>query len=397
MLKYVFINMTTFIKKEYLIFILMVLAIMCSVITVLFSFGFYHHLQQKKLDEQFGENELVISFEEYPGKVTKGDMLQVVCDIDKDVLDNCYIDFNGHFPDEHSDDEAIDHSMLWVPMTFAVDNGKITVATAAAKSLEENDIIKDGNYFTAQQVEDGDLVCIAPDWGVNEVDGYKEAEIWAKKYAPLPNGNYLIDGKEYKCIGHAEWISVIPVVPITTIDDDCYLQDVIFTFYKPITRHEYSVIAKAIRERYDDMADIPEMHIQEINSTKFYNSLLVLCVILVLLSGVVVSFLYQYILLQRSYMMTVYRLCGMSVSKVRLISFMECLVLSFLLCLLSIIIFNYMILPYMQRYFEYMQQSYTLLTYISLGLIYIVTSSIVLIYTVRRYIHDNIVIGLGGV
>jgi len=396
MIKYILKNITSFIKKEHFLFVLVVLSIFCSIIMVLFVFGFFHHIEQEKLDAEYGENELVISFNKYPGQVTKGDMMDVVLDLDENTLDNCYIDFNGHFQNEHSDDIAIDHSMLMVSMSFSVIDGRITVAPTVGKQLKDNGVLKDGVYFTAQQVEKGEYVCIAPSWNNGEEILDDEAVFWAEKYSVSKNGNYIIDGKEYKCIGHADWVTVIPVVPVTTVTDDCYLQEVVFTFYNPIKKVEYENISKTIRDKYGEIADIPDINIVEDNSIKFYNSLLMLCIALALISGIIVSFLYQYIILQRAYIYTVYRMCGMTRTYVKIMSFFECLIVSLIVCISGTVIFDLFILPYMSRFFEYMYLSYTVYTYLIMNLVYIAVTSIVLFISINMYIKKSIITGLGA-
>lgn len=47
------------------------------------------------------------------------------------------------------------------------------------------------------------------------------------------------------------------------------------------------------------MAEIDPLDFQEVDSVKFYNTLLVLCILLISMSGLILSMLYQYVLLQK--------------------------------------------------------------------------------------------------
>lgn len=82
-MKYVFINIKNFIRQETIIFCLTALCIACSVVVLCFSFGFYHHLEQKKLDRESGTKVVDIDFhDEERRTVTKGSMMNMLMQLD---------------------------------------------------------------------------------------------------------------------------------------------------------------------------------------------------------------------------------------------------------------------------------------------------------------------------
>lgn len=387
-MKYILINLKSFIRNETAIFLLVLLCIFSSVVIINFSFGFYHHLEQKKLDSEVNSKEMSIDFHD-PTRdtVTKGSLLELLYQLDSDVLDNCIITFEGRFAEDKTEDAAIDNSHLVEDMPFCMEDGTITVAPLEER-WKENAILVDGSYFTAEQVENGEMVCIAD----TEKEWAREEEAaWAAKYSANPDGTYTVNGKEYACIGHADLFTCVPMVPVTTVADDCYVQRVIFEYSKVMTRNAYTKITGCIREAYGDLADIPELDIQEVDSLKFYNTLLVLCVLLIVMSGIVLSMLYEYVLLQRRRQLTVYRLCGLTRGKAKRLYFMECLCISVIIYMLAVLFFHLVMLPYLGSMFEYIEASCTPYSYTLLGVMYIGISSVILYVMICRQMGGNVV------
>lgn len=387
-MKYVFINIKNYIRQETTIFCLTVLCIACSVVVLCFSFGFYHHLEQKKLDGESGTKVLDINFHDGDRRtVTKGSMMNMLMQLDEDMLNGCDITMVGRYLEDKTDDPVVDHGLLSFPMAFAIRDGKVTVSTLTQKEVEGSGSLLDGSYFSAEQIENGELVCLALSENINWSGN--EAEKWKEKYSPGPNGKYTVDGKEYTCIGHIG--SIVPWVPVTTVADDCYIQQLYIEFEKPVTRRIYTEITELVRETYGEMAEIPALDIQEVDSTKFYNMLLVLCVLLAAVSGIVLSILYEYILLQRKKQLAVYRLCGMTRWKAEALYFLECLLLSVVLYLLAVLFFHFDLLPYLEGSFEYIRASYSVYSYVLLGTLYTGIISIVLYLMIHRQTEEYVI------
>lgn len=386
-MKYIYINIRNFIRQETVVFGLVVLCILSSAIVINFSFGFYHHLEQKKLDSESGMKELTINFRDTErNTVTKGSLMETLQQLNNTAFENCIISFEGRFAEDKTENPAIDNSMLVEFMPFCMQDGMVTVAPLE-QEWEETSIIVDGNYFTAEQIENGEMVCLAP------VEGEYEGEeaVWAKKYSANPNGKYMVHGKEYTCIGHVDWYSVVPMVPVTTVENSCYIQRITFTYKNILKRKDYMEISQIMRETYGDMADIPTLDIQEIDSQKFYDILLVLCIVLIVMSGIILSLLYEYILLRRKRQLAIYRICGITRGKAKLLYFIECFLLSAILYMAAILIFHFVMLPYFKNIFEYITASYSLFSYGVLEIMYIGITSVILYIMICQQIGRNVV------
>lgn len=389
-MKYIAINIKNFIKNETAIFALVILCILSSAIIINFAFGFYHHLKVKKLEGENNTKSFTIYFhDEERTTVTKGSLMEALLSIDDDVYKNCIIYMEGRFLSDKTAVPAIDNTLLAVCTYFCIQDSKITVAPLE-EAWRENGILLDGHYFTAKQVEAGELVCLAGPPGIIYEDSSGEAELWAEKYSANEVGTYTVDGKNYTCIGHIDWFSVIPMVPVTTVADDCYIKLAGFEYNHTVTRRSYNEITNIIKEKYGGMAEIDPLDFQEVDSVKFYNTLLVLCILLISMSGLILSMLYQYVLLQRRKQLTIYRMCGLTNKKAKLLYFVECLFLSAVIYLFAVVFFHFVMLPYLCRFYEYIAASYTLYSYTVLGLMYIGISSVILYLMIWRQMGWNI-------
>ena len=388
-MKYIAINIKNFIKNETAIFVLVIMCILSSAIIINFAFGFYHHLEEKKLEGENDSKSFGIEFhDETRAIVTKGGLMEALLSLDDDIYENCTICLEGRFVDEKTEDSAIDNSLLVVSMYFGIQDGKVTIAPNA-ESIQEGNVLVDGDYFTAEQVENGELVCLAPPPEMGH-SGSDEQERWAEKYSANEDGTYTIDGKNYTCIGYVDWFSVIPWVPVTTVADNCYVKRMGFLYKNTVTRRAYKEITNIVREKYGELAEIEPLNFQEVDSLKFYNTLLVLCILLISMSGLILSMLYQYVLLQRRKQLTIYRMCGLTNIKAKLLYFVECLFLSTVIYLLAVVFFHFIMLPYLCRFFEYIVASYSLYSYSILGLMYIGISSVILYLMIWHQMGWNI-------
>ncbi|MCM1128245.1 MAG: hypothetical protein NC429_17475 [Lachnospiraceae bacterium] len=389
-MKYIAINIKSFIKNETAIFALVILCILSSAVIINFVFGFYHHLQEKKLEGEMDSKSFGIYFyDETRTIVTKGSLMETLLSLDDGIYEDCTIRLDGRFLGEESQYPGIDNGLLIAHMFFGIQDGKATVAPAG-ETMREGNVLVDGDYFTAEQIENGELVCLALREGTRFSGSNGEQEKWSEKYSPNADGTYTVNGKNYTCIGHIDWISVVPWVPVTTVADDCYIKQAWFSYKKTVPRRAYKEITNIVKNKYGDLAEVEALDFQEVDSVKFYNTLLVLCILLISMSGLTLSVLYQYVLLQRRKQLTIYRMCGLTNKKAKLLYFVECLFISTVIYLLAVVLFHFAILPYLCRFFEYIAASYTLYSYTVLGLLYVGISSLILYLMIQRQMGWNI-------
>lgn len=394
-MKYIVKSLKDFVTKETPIFVLMLICICSSVIIIIFSYGFSYQLKQEKEDAKSSDRELMIEFHDESREiVTKGGVMNILQSLNAGMMNHCSISMEGRFQEDKTENPVIDNSTLAVCMDFCIRDGKITVAPIEQK-LREYGTLTDGDYFTAEQIENAELVCIAAKQ--YDADGDTEEDEWQRKYYANKNNVYEIRGKKYICIGHYDTFSVIPWMPVTTVDDDIYIQRITLIFDKPITRNWYNEISKSFREQYGDLTDVPELALEQVDTQRFYSMLLFLTFAIAILSSVVLVCLYKYILLRRQRRMTIFRLCGLSRRKAVWMFFMECLCLSVIMYVVSVMLYVKALLPRLGNLFEYMQQAYRRGLYCKVGAVYLITVLGILLIMIQRFVRREIVSGLKGV
>lgn len=385
-MKYVGYNLKNFIKKEPVIFMLMMVCVTTSVIVMLFSFGLYHHLEQKKIDAKLGQTDMLVGLDgdtEHTAK--KGDVVKTCKQLPQEILRHCYFMASAKLRDS---DKIEDEMLSTLTLHFSVKNGRVSVADIG-EQLKKQKYIVEGDWFTASQVENGDRVCIAFDPNTTYVYQDEKSQAYAKQFEPTSNGKYVIDGQEYTCIGYQDRV-ITPLVPITSLEDDIVITQIGIFMDKVINREQYEVIQSVFEEQFGSAVCIAPLAIPELDATEFYTTLTICCILMVVLSGIVLAMLYEYILLKRRKQLTIFRLCGLTVSNVRKMYIIECMLITFISMLTAYIIFEFAVLPWAQNLYEYIAQSYTLQSCILLGIMYVTGVFVVLSVMFRIKLKNNI-------
>ncbi len=388
-MRYVVLNIKNHIRSEGVIFVLMVICVIASTIVMFFSFGLYHHMEQKRVDMQLGQNDITVNLTDSSYTVaTKQNVVKACVALPEEILSHCYFYASARLPGE---EEIADHEVGMVAdvsLYYSVHNGKITVADIGDE-LKRQKYIVDGNWFTANQIEKGELVCLAVK--PNTIMGYKSdaAEQYLKQYQPDANGYYHVDNKTYRCIGHLD-LGTVPLIPITTLEDSVYVYNVMICFDKIVSRAEYDAIVKVFNAQFGNVAHVLPLAIPDLDGTKFYTTLIIICTLMALLSGVVLAMLYEYILLQRKKQLTIFRMCGLTLVKAKKMYLMECMLVTFLSLVVAMIIFGCGILPWAENIYEYIGESYTWVSCIILCAIYFIGTMVVLSGMLQITLKGNI-------
>ena len=384
-MKYVLKNMKTFIKHEKTVFILMLLCILSSSIIILFSFGFYHHIKQKKLDEQSGEYAINLTFTDE--SINKQSVINTLYKLSSNILDHSYMSISFLYDEDATDDPVL-NVVASETCSFAISNGTITYPYLRNKMEDNTTYMLSGHYFTEQEFANNEYVCIA----------YPEDIIWSDpeqaaikaRYTPDADEYYTIHGKKYKCIGYTEGANAVPSVLIGTVDDNIRVYGLDIAFDHVVTKAQYMEVLDVFQKQYDNHVEFWELNIKEVDNTKFYNSLLLLSVLISIMSAGIMTMLFEYILLQRRRQLVIYRLCGLTILQARMQYFIECFFTTLSLYLISAMVFHFTILPYTGKIFEYMPLSYSFRTYSTIGILYITITSIILYILIYFQISTNI-------
>lgn len=394
-MRYLVRNIKNFAKYEKTIFILYILCICASTIIINFAYGFSYYLKHKKADEANGIYSFSVDvYDAEKNIVTIANILDALKKVDSKEIENCTISLEVRFREDVTAVSTIDNSMLVEFVCFRLIDGEIKNAPIES-GWQESGVIVDGDYFTSEQYENGELVCLASASAPESYTTQEEIK-WAKKYSENENGICYVDGKSYKCIGHVSWYSCVPMVPVTTLDGDEYVQRIGFEFDDSLGRKQYDAIRVALVSEFGDMVGVQELNIAEVGNQSFYSFLGVLTFFLCIASGIVMSMLYEYILLKRKKMLTVYRLCGLIRARAIMLYIMENLLITIAVYIISTILYSKIILQYLLRSFEHMEEPYLTKIYVLIGLAYMACVMSELLFMIVTQVKRNITYDLRG-
>lgn len=383
-MKYIFKNIILFIKQERLIFILTILCIICSSIIINFSFGLYQEYNHQKIDAEYGVNRIVIQVNNTETRhITKGMLVDFSLNLDEETNNNCTCIATCGLINE-------DQFML----QYMVRDNKIVMSDEVAVNMVKNKFIVSGKYFSEEQFNNGELVALGEARFFN-INGEYEKNDESTKYL-TDDGHYLINGKEYTCIGYSDY-TFAPLVPITTLDDDVAIYYIIEMFFtNPITRKQYEDISNNVDIYFSDLAQMPELDIPDVDSTRFYNTIIIISIMISIISAIIFAILYKYILIQRRKSLTIFRLCGASRNKVILYYLCECMIISIPVYIISVFIYDIVMRKYLTLFYTYIEEAYNIRTYSIIFIIYIIISLIVLGIMINKNISKKTLSYLKG-
>lgn len=383
----------TSIKKELAITILISLCIVCSCIFMFFYFGYIRHMQQKKIDSEFGENCFYVYFYD-PGwplerkleivrenKVKKGDLVEWLLGLDEKILADVEVTLECKFEEDVVDDAAIDNSCLSFATEFIIRNGMILPPRIEETLKSKNFLIK-GRYFVDDDYLNGEYVCISPAY--ESANFEEEYEYLKDRYVPDENGDYTIDGKKYTSIGVLDSFSAIPDVPVTTIRDDIFVKNITFVFEHPVTRYEYEKIAGDLYARYGEQAMVSPMDIKTVDGKRFDITIFMMLVVVSVFSMIIVSFLFEYMIVGRKECIRTFKLCGMDRKYISYIYICKGMFMAAIACVISAVLYHYTILPVLEKKFEYLRNAAGISVYMMMGSIFMVISYLFFKLTVIR-------------
>ena len=410
MFKILFLSIKQLLKNNKSIVLITVFGIIISIILVVFSYGFTYYLEAKTQEETFTEEYLRISLYStynalfadkewsYDNRkkaidnelVKKKDVLDILCQFPSEMQDRIeYVEMGVKFKGDVAEDNMIDSAILHSRTFFRIQDSRIVSSNLSgiAKSL-----LTDGRYFTKEEEDEGSLVCIDCRYSLKSVSKFyignyydengnpvKDIKL-AEKYLKTKNGTYIIDGKEYRCIGSFNGTFSIPIVPVSTLDNNVYITELFIKFSNPIVRNDYETISNMFQKKYGDIVTVFPLNIPEKVTARFTNTLLVICLLIAFLSGSITAFIYLYLLQRSARTFRIYRLCGMSAEQVRLLCFAEFISLQVFSVLIGLLGYHFIIMPILDKSLVYLSDAYNPANYIKLAALYLAISLSIVIF-----------------
>lgn len=380
-------NIIICIKKEFTVFLLILLCVCSSAIVVHFAYGLY---QNYNIILEEGENdskELIISINN-PEMVTKQSLQECLLSL-SDELNEAIEMYMVNPKIEPFCDKEYEWGTMHI--RFTIQNQIISPCELFAQNITNNGALTSGSYFTSQQEAHGETVAIVGPSSGNDscTDAITihtdDATRWVS-----------IQGKEYKVIGEQK-MTGCPMIPFLSLDDNTQMKDSVLIWFENImTRSQYNELKDAFESRFGSAITVPELDIPETGQRYLYRTILMICAAIALLAAANFSVLYQYLLEQRKKQIAVFRICGCRNSRTIWIFLLECLIVMLPAYWLSVGLFVKLILPRCRQLYPYMEGAYRTEIYLAIFAIYFLISAAVITLLIWRSVSNQSLAALKG-
>lgn len=321
-MKYVFVNLRNFAKNNKLFFVLFVACQIISFIVLLFSFGAYQNSEILK-NQKIKNTEFIMCFGNLVEEIRDKDSGEVHCVgdgavdqnsvkrflelLDKNTLESIKIIFYEAYDEDLYLDTYNDAENKGFEILFRM------------KYSKENDCFEQAGM---PSVSSGATLS-----NKEYVEGSSNITLPMNCLESSLGKQVTIKGKTYTATGIDFIDEGITMSYYNTPDELDGIEYIDFIFNDLATKSAYDDIVKCSREVFGDYAYIPKVETVS-DDPPFYNSLMILSILLAILSAVTIMLLYKYILQKRSRVTAILRLCGCSRRKAGRICTAEILLLS---------------------------------------------------------------------
>ncbi len=250
-----------------------------------------------------------------------------------------------------------------------------------------DDDIEMYDYSNANQTS---VIRVIPEGTTKAVIGGKEYDI---KY--YPSGGYGSDdihltltslSDEALLLGTTNYDGFIEE---HNMKPDTYADFGSLSFNKPLTRDQFNLLSKCIKDKLGDEYYIPNVTLLEEHEMQMLRTVALIAVLIALLAAIDVAILYRYMLEKRSGQLAIMRICGCSKGKAIAAYVIENIIINAPVFALSELAYHKLILPHLKGLYPTMGERYTLKGYILIFIWYAAISLTVMlamvIHTVRKH------------
>ncbi|MDR0920293.1 MAG: ABC transporter permease [Oscillospiraceae bacterium] len=392
-MRYILKNVLSFIKNDIVIFILIILTVFSSAISLYFSQGLYYNYRKVNENETKGIYSFTINFNDSDERyVTKKMLVDCLLSIPQKSLDG--IDFGMLITPTEIDYERMKHSGggYLAYARFMISDGQVKNPEKFEK-IFSNRLIS-GRWFTDEDFEKKTkAVIIGKNFKITFPD------------VPIKDNKLSYMGTEYDIIGTGD-ISWSLYITLESLDDDKrmgvktsytdeitgeeipYTEGIELMFYdkntenfeeQALTRQQYDDIKKAFDIHLGDLAVFPNLEIKDNENRSLNNTIIIISILIALLSAFNFAILYKSILVKRQKTLAVFRLCGMTRLKAILQYLFESLIISIPVFFLALLIYIKVLMPIFIKRFEYIQGAYSAKIYVLIFTLYFAVSVIILL------------------
>lgn len=359
--------------REKVIFSLIVICTFISSIVLCFSFGLFCNYIEKKNEQVYELTMLEIGFD---CLIDEGKY------ITKKQVENCVM----QLPESVTDDVEMFfvrvrlENDVFLECRFTIRDGNYFLCETVRDNLIRSGDLK--NYFTESDEIKGNKAAIIPggEWDWNDLsvlDGMM-----------IDDNNILIQGESYQIIGYHGWGSRI-LIPFASLDDDTIIDSMGMSvmFDKSINLRQYKEVKRVVEQSLGDFAHVQEMPVLDKFQRMLYNTALLIVALVTVLVAVNFSILYHFILLQRRKDLGIFLLCGLNKNRASAYITIGCYTYLFPSFVLGIIVYHFMMLPYVTWMIPYAGVDYNFLAYSLLTIIFCMVSVLIIGVTITIFIR----------
>lgn len=375
-MKYIFLNIKNFLKKESLIFLIMIISVFSSSVILNFSYGLYQNYTRQKYETEINLKDLN---PEVKREFSKKELQNFTENLSAETLNKMVVIYAQGKLNDYLSEEG---EPLTMPTRFTYQDGKYSICYETRENWKENGLIPFGRYINEDEEAEGKNVAIIP---------YMSGSVGNIKKA-VDNHNIIkLFGKEYKVVGCYKAGSSTPIVPFLTIPDDFKYNGFGITFFENVTRKEYDEIVSVSSEYIPDAFIFPELELPDNDTIYMYNNIIFIAVFISIITIINFGMLYMFILKKRSNEIAIIRLCGATKLKTVMIFLSECLAINIPVFLLGIICFEILLRKVFSNVFIYMEEFFNIKVYFIIFLLYLLLMIFVLGIMIFRTINKKIV------
>ena len=384
-MKYVFKNIKGLIKNDFYMFLLIIVTVAGSCFMIHFAYAMYQNFMVEKRSDLKGINTLILEPDYELEKIDiHGDLGTCRYQKKNSIQQTGTVELLKDMARDMSLDMQNDIKCMSVtivvdgyPMDcfFSVDNGKFVLSEDWIRNVKNNGIIHSGRIYSDKEFDAGEKVAVAFDVHYINVGNNPFMESMLSR-----DEKWVILGNEkYKVIGWGSTGVDAPYIPITSVPGDTILEGGIqIDFKHALTNQEKDELTRLCNTELNGLFSVPQIHTLNLDQIYLYNTIIAICVLIIVCSGLNFALIYRYILMTRRKSIIVFQVCGMTVIRAVLVYVAECLTLMLPVYFLTVLGFQ-SVLPVLKKYYYYMNSHYPMAVYKMLFETYFSVSLVILL------------------
>lgn len=375
-MKYTLYNIKSLVKKEKIIFAVIMICIISSAFILNFSYGLYKNFQTAKNVETENLSQLALEINKEAAP-THAQVKQFVEDLSDETLNQTDFYISGKI------ESLKDYDFPYLESRFTRRNGEYSIPTEFRKNSEEK--LKFGRMITDEEEKNGEYVAC--------IEMGTDHKIPSESIQNLMSSDETLTfmNREYKIIGGSSIISKM-VIPFLSVPDDFIYDDVIIlSFDKSLTRNMYNEIIMSSENNMPEALVFPELKLPDTDTISIFDNIIAIAILISAFSAFNFVLLYHFILNKRMHDFAVLRICGCSKIQSFGIYIGECLLISVPFYIVGTGIYIFLLNTVLKKIYPYISEAYSLKVYAVIFAVYIITLVIVVGTMILSHINKSII------